>query len=707
MYETEAPLLTIEDAQAPNFDLEAVAPRPTPLDSYWAMSSDYETFLNELRKRVRHYLEYVDGIGLADRIERTWAMYHGLYWDDQGGPTAVKVAGEEGDIRIAEVNEMRTSLQLLKTYITSHRPEWDTLSKDEQAQSLQATKKGNETLDAILMDSTNGCEEALLQNVEDAIVLTSGWFWHCWDYTLGEETGVDETGKILHAGDYRFLAPAFFDVTFDHRAGKLENSPWVDARRLENRWDLMAEYPELAEEIDRLRDGDERQNERFDFGFNPERYGSGEASDFLWVHYTYIRPSCATKRGRYVKHLGWKIILDDQPELPDGGVPLHRLNPANFMLTPFGYTPAFSCQAPQELLNNVLSAIATNQNNFGITKLHKKGGDPINRALLEPGCVVVETDGELSPLPLLQTSPELYQSIPMFTTMVRAQSGVNDSSRGFSKAEESGAARAFQEQRTQQGSVDFVGNWDRHLSNVGTGILRGYAKRLQGQEPRMLYAAPGGDTRGQVELSAERLQGIQRVSVVRGNPEMRTLAGQMKVAEFLMQSGAAQITKEEFVSVAKGAGVGILTRSEELELDRIHRENDAIRKGIKSHVADPLDNQLLHMREHTQEAKTPEAEANPVVKQLAFAAVLEHQNILMDMMMSQMQAALGYNPGPLGMMAGAAPQKPLAPGQSPPGGSPKKIEGGNSEKGPPQLTGGVPKPGNNPPGGNPALAPMT
>lgn len=650
---------------------------------YWALLPADE-LVPELKKRRKRFLDFWDQSGLYSRVFKSWHYYHGLsgpegHYNDAG----VQVAGDEGEVRLVKLNEFRSSLLLLKTYITSGKVEWDTLAQGEEIDALNAAKKGNNILDGYLQDSTNGLEAALAQAVEDSLVLTAGYVWPLWDPTHGEDDRGDVlSGQQYWRGEFRFLNPSVFDVAFDHTIRDFRECRWLDCRRQENRFDLAAEFeadPGLAERIFAVTTRDENSKySKFDF-ILPSGPGKDDDHDFLWVHYLYVKPSPAAPRGRYVRYVG-DIVLDDQLKLPDGHIPVHRVIPGQFLLTPFGFTPGFSAQAPQELLDMTASIIATNQNSLGSTKLWKKTGEPINRADIEPGVTLIECDTKPEALELLKTSPELYKSIEMYTSAVRNLVGTNDTARGETpKQVKSGAHALFNVQQAHQAASDLVGNFDHLLSEVGTSILTTLKHR--GGKGRQVFIQSAFTRKRTVErFSAEDLEGVARVTVTKGNPLLRTLGGRIQVAEFLVDRQLVK-TPEEFLTVIQTGNLSKLTETEDNQLSIVHQETEAFLQGNFAHVALPTDNQVLHIRKKAAILETAQARQDPQLAAAVYGAILEHMELLKDPMVQLLQVLLGYSPGPMVGLGAPAPAG---------GGGPKPVPepGAGPQGGPPQLVGG-------------------
>lgn len=648
------------------------------MSTYW-WREPAEDLVRKLKRKRREFLDVLDSTGLYSRIHESWCLYHGVRSDGLGD--SIRIAGAEGELRVVSLNEFRSSLSLLRSYITSNRVEWDTIATSGDAKALTAAKKGNQILDAAIEDTRTGVEQCLSQAVEDALILTAGFLFLLWDPTTGKEESADvNTGAIYRAGEIRCTNPCLFDVVYDWHVRDFRESRWVDVRRQENKWDLIAENPELEDELDRIRVTD--ASDRYDFNLDTIR----SENDFVWVHYAYHKPSPALPNGRYLRYVE-DLVIEARNELPDGHVPLYRYVPAQFMLTPFGFTPAFSCQAPQRLLDAVVSTIATNAEALGSSKVWKKPGEPINRGTLENGITVIECETKPEVLNFLQTSPELFKEIELYQGFVRSFSAANDAAHGQPQASlKSGAALAFTEQRVQQAASDMVIAWDNFLSDAGTGYLDVIRKRSRSQ--RQLTVTKSRKRQFE-SYSAEDLAGIDRVSVVRGNPLMRTRGQRVQIAEFLLERQI--VTPEEFLTVILTGSLEKLVERADNQLDIVHQENERMLGGDKHHVILPTDNHILHVRLHVAAADAiSRYGGDPEINKALYSAAQQHKDRMQDPEVAMWQALLGYGPpaAPPGPMA--PPGGPGAEGPEPAmeaGGELPMPEGAGPEGGGPRLLG--------------------
>ena len=648
---------------------------------YWALLPTADeaggpTLLPELEKRRQRFLDLMDDCGLWGRVRRSLGLYHGIPdQDPQTLQPSLRVSGDEGEDLDASFNLFRSNLSLLKTYITGQKPEFDALATDESTESINATKKANQVLDAHLADSTSGLESALSQSVEGALVTTAGYLWVLWDYALGDIVTRDpEAGTVYRKGALRFINPAFTDVVSDPSVRDPKQGRWLGARRQENKWDMAAMYPAVAEKILEACK-DKTKYSEFDLSLDTARH---DTDDTLWVHTFFLKPSPAAPNGRQVTYIKPDVILEDLDELPGGHFPVHRLVPGQFLFTPFGFTPAFSCEAPQLLLDSVISTIASNQDALGSTKIQKKPGEPLGRAQLERGITVLECESEIKPLQLCNTPAEVFKAVELYMGFLERFSGVNATAAGQPEASlESGSALAFTAQRVQQAASDLVANYDLFIADVGTSVIRAYAiaggQHSVGsgkyattfttghQEPGPPDPATGMPT---VKEVPSDFAGIDRVGIVRGNPLLRDLPGRIQVGTALRQSG--DIDGDEFLTLAQTGSIDKLIQRRDNQLDLIHAENDALLAGNLDHVALETDDHILHIRLHSAVLSNLKVRNDPNARKTVLAALLEHMDKMQDPFTQALMPLLYA--GPMGAPPGqpqGSPPKPDQPTKQP------------------------------------------
>lgn len=650
-------------------------------DQYWALLPP-EDLIKELKLRRKEFWEFFKSTDLYERIQRSYLFFHGQYHEDGYGQNAIKIGGPEGSLRYVQSNEYRSIVSLLKTFIVAGKPEWDAITKIADADALEATKLANRLLDGFMLDTDYDAEAFFGRAVEDGLVLTQGFCWQLWNAQAGDQENVEAvdptTGEVMTGGDLELLNPSIQDVVFDYSVRQFKKSAYVLVRRPENRWDLIATYPDMAEDIKKLPAIDEAEDDSSDHQawMLELQIPEVKCKDQVWVYYFYHRWSPAIPKGRFVRYVGDKVLQDRI--LLERHIPVCRFIPSQYMLTCFGYSQILDLQSPQEGLNAVLSTIATNQNSLGLNKIWTKSGEPINIADLEPGITAIQTQTPPQSLNFLQSAPELFKAFETYTMVMERLGGVAAASRGQNPPNvRSASALAMLDSRTTQGASDLIGNFRILQCEVGTSIVKTLRYLTSGARVMSLVGAHGA--RFVQAFKAQDLEGVEKVAVVTGNPLMGTLSGRMSVAEQLVTSGLIK-TPEEYLTVIKTGELDALTETSEMQLRSAAAENDAVLKGQPPGTSLVIDDHVLHIKKHLAILDTPVTRADVRIAPVMLAHIGTHVTMLQDPFVQQLMIILGY-------------QLPPMPGQMAPGGAgvpPESATAGQGEASQPAAEGGPP-----------------
>jgi len=627
----------------------------TDREEYWATEQDLDKFVGDLITRKEDFYRFIDSSNLFKRISRNWRYYHNLYHDDNLGQSMeIKFAGEEGEYSLIAINHFRAYLRLIITYVTQNRPAWDTRAINSDHRSMQQARLANDILDFYMEDK--GVEKVLEQCVEDALIFTTGYIKITWNEDMGRELRPDESGQILREGDIEFENPNIFDVVFDQTITDWRKVPWVTIRKHYNKWDLISRFPDMKTEILQADPYDRRDDDfhRFD------RVGvRSDKSDMVDVWEFYHKATPSVPDGRYVLYIGDKPLMEDS-WLED--IPLVRLVPSEFMLTPFGYTPAFDLQGIQEATNSEHSTIVTNHKNLGPTKIWIKTGEIINQADLEPGVNAIQTDTKPEPIQLCQTPKEFFKYMEVLANDGQIISGMNAAALGQPPASlESGYAVALVEQKAIQSQSSFNRGYYDALGEMGTKMIK-----LLKTKPvsKRLISISGINNRSELkEFLADDIANVDRVVVQPGNPLSRFTAGRAAMAEHMLERGLIK-TPQEYLTVLETGQLKPLVDTTDSQLNVIHDENDRLKNG-ESVVAYITDDQQLHVLKHAAILDSVEMRSDPIVAPNVQSHILQHLELMMDLAYQEYAAVFGFQ-APL-------PPAMMNPMNNAPGGQPNPM----------------------------------
>ena len=640
-----------------------------PAEYYWAIE-DAQELAAILTSKREDYLQFLLGSNLGDRILRLWRYYHNFYDQgiasgarSQGGPEIV-FEGEDGEMINLSVNHLRSIIHMLLTYITQNPPYWEAMASNADHRSIEDARLVRSIMEDYVYKFRLGGR--FRRAVEHSLILTEGFMTAMWDEESGPETGefspvYDERGQISgggigRIGDFAFGSPTIFDVCRDYTQREWESHDWVLIDVERNKWDLVAQYPELQEQI--------LSGDSYGLQSNPTRslfLSNSSMSDSTRLRHFFHRPTAAMPFGRHMAFVNPESVLVD--ENWGRQLPIKRMVPAELLLTAFGHTPGFDLLGPQELVNAEFSTIATSHNALGQTKIWFKTGSPINQADLEPGITVIQSDDKPEPLNLLSTPAEIYETIKVAVQHMEYVSGVNSVARGQPEASlKSGTALAMIDQKAIQFSAPLQAAYTEFVEDIGNLILEGLKEHAL--SPRVVAMAGIRNRVRLKEFSAKDLQGIQRVRVKSASPFMSTVAGRVQFGEMLVQSGLIKNSQELLTLVETGRMEPLLASSES-QLSIIHEENDAMLEG---RLVEPLsiDDGRLHILEHTALLDSIEVRNNKLLLAVILGHIEGHVELLSDPQTQSLQVLLGYI-------------QPAMPGQDaevPPG------QSGSQEKGP-------------------------
>ncbi|CAM6000302.1 unnamed protein product [Sphagnum balticum] len=569
---------------------------------------------------------------------------------------------------------------------TSTRPAMDARAINTDYRSLAQTTLANGILDYYLREKK--LERYLKLATEYALVFGEGFIRMEWDANEGSEYAADpETNEIKYTGDIEYSVLNPLDVIRDLYAPDANDFDWLMIRHYKNRFELIAKYPELKEEILKIETKD-----NLDFTFNIN-FKLGSGSDLIPVYEFYHKKSDALPNGRQVVFVSKEAILYDGP-LPYKDIPIYRISAADFIGTPNGYSVAFDLTALQESIDAMYSIILTNNAAFGVQNILVPQGANISYNQLSGSLNVIEYDAtnangaKPEALQLTHTAPETFNFLNKLESSMETISGVNSVARGNPEANlRSGNALALIQSMAIQFNSGLQQSYAQLVEDVGTATLT--TLRDFAAVPRVAMIVGESNRSYMQEFTGNDLDKIDRVVVDLGNPLSKTTAGKLEMANNLLQQGLIK-RPEDYIMVMKTGNLDTMMEGDMAELMNIKSENELLARGEKP-IAVSVDNHVLHIKEHKSVIASPDARKNPQIIQATLAHIQEHINDLRNV-----------DPGLLNVLG----YPPLPPAPPPPGSQPPGPPPGGPGGSPPSQGGMPPKPGMVPqpnPNGGPSM----
>lgn len=630
-----------------------------------------------LMARAQSFYNFLNANLYLDKLRRMWQFYHGQYNNGGlGGGHAVGFTGEQGELVQVPVNHFRNIAQHMLTMITTNRPVMEARAANTDYKSLAQTYLANGILDYYMKEKQ--LEKYLKTATEMAIVLGSGFIKMDWDSTAGEAYDADdETGVIQYEGEINFSNLSPFDVVIDGTKSTWDNE-WILVRGWQNRYNLMAKYPELATRIQALPNKIESNVYRMALWTNDD-------TDDIPVYEFYHKRTDAMPDGRYLLFLDSDIVLLDT-KMPYREIPIFRIVPSEILGTPYGYSPMFDVYPIQETINSLYSTIMTNQNAFGVQNVWLPRNSDISVANVAGGMNIIESDEPPQGINLTQTPTEVFKFLDTMITAAETISGVNSVARGTPQASlESGTALALVQSMALQYISGLQQSYVALVEDVGTAVvtlLKDFAST-----PKVVQLVGKNNRPYLKEFTGEDINSINRVIVDIGNPLSRSTAGRVEMAQQLLQMGLIK-NPDQYNQVLSTGKIESVIQGTESELLLIQRENEMLLEGAPVQ-ATALDQHKTHILEHKNVLNDPELRSNIDLVRGVQDHIQEHLDFLRntdpDLLMLLGEQPLTPIPG--AMADGAVPITggPGAPGagpagvMTPPSGPPSTISGPSTQ----------------------------
>lgn len=617
-------------------------------DEYFARKEASQC-ASTLIARAAAFYQVLQANAYLEKIQRMWQYYHGEFYNALGYDHRVSFSGETGELVTIPINHFRNIARHMLTIITSNRPVMDTRSVNTDYKSMSQTYVAQGILEYYMREKR--LEECLTRAVEYAVVLGTGYIKLEWNATEGDIYDVDEeTGQFNYQGDVVFSNLSPFDVVVD---GTKENwnNEWVLVRTFQNKYNLMAKYPEIANKISAI-------PSISDIGRYRLNYFTNDETEQIPVYEFYHKRTEALPNGRYLLFLDDDLILLDT-KLPYREIPVFRIVGSEILGTPYGYAPMFDIYPIQEGINSLYSTIMTNQATFGVQNVFVPRGADITVASLEGGLNVIEANAEPKAINLTQTPAEIFKFLEVLIQSAETISGINSVARGNPEASlRSGNALALVQSMAIQFISGLQQSYVKLIEETGTSlinILKDFAAA-----PRVVQIVGKNNRPYLKEFTGEDLSSISRVIVDMGNPLSRTTAGRVQMAEQLLQMKLLK-TPEQYFSVINTGRLDVTFQGDQAQLLLIQRENEKLMGGEQV-VALGTDLHKMHITAHTDVLNDPELRTNADYMKNVNDHINEHLNFLRTVDPGLLQV-LGEQPLP-------PLPPPAAPGMGVPAGGP-------------------------------------
>lgn len=635
---------------------------------YWA-STDIKKLGGHLNDKIDEYYKFVWATGLNIK----WLKSYLTYYMNYANNAQIMRGGDQAEYAIISIAEAANIVQHLMNLIVSDRPAWEPRAANADVKTQRQTILARGLLDYYMREKR--VERDLIQAVEYGLCFGEGFVSLSWDSTAGELYSFDEeTQEPLNTGDLKYKSHEPIDVIRDTRLNTFRDRDWLIVREWENKYNLIAKFPEFAKDIDGIPSTiTEQQHYRFAFNFP---YNTDQIPVFKFYH----SKTAALPEGRYTMFLSDQTILEDG-KLPYRHIPVSRTSPRDVIGQSFGHAPMYDLIPLNDNLNMLYSTILTNQETFGTQNIMAPSGSNINYEQLAGGLNFIEynvaSGGKPEVMQMLDTPAEIFNTVRMITDEMAQVSGINSVTRGQApSADMSGAAMALLEQSAISFTQPAQWSYVQMLEDVGTltvQTLQDYA-----EIPRIITIAGKNNRSDTREFSGKDIEGVDRVLVDIANPMSKTPAGKMQIAQMLLEAKAISMP-DEILQVLNTGNLDPLIEGKTSELLGLKAENEALMEGTPVQVL-LTDDHMLHINEHKSLLSDPMARTDPKVVQAVSQHIQAHVAALSDPANANLLKLMGQP-----SLAAAPPaQQPTGPQPLPAGAAQAPTQANGSVTAAPQ-----------------------
>ena len=662
---------------------------------YWWREDDVEAIVNKLAP----YNDRGNNAWGNNPIYASWFRNQLIYYSNVIAPsnwdTSLVFKGKQGELIQMLVPMSRSLVRQIVGIVTKQNlyfrcvadPTAGNIASPARSNVMETTRLGNALSKDIVKNQFLDIKYA--DAIENGMITGMSFMYVRWRTDKGPIHTKDQMGKQHFKGDIAISVPTVWDVNFDHNIPDPKDWQWVQVREIHNRWDLIAQMPDLKDEILAL--PSVRQAMGW-FNFKTTHLPSDDDNVYIWN--AYHKPSPALPNGRYIAYGSPQCVLYDDENFY-GELPVYCSRPEAIPNTSLGYAFYSNLVPMQEIFDMCLSAIATNNSAFAVQNVIAPRGAGINAQSIlgmnwisytpMPG---VPNGGKPEALQLTQSSPETYKFLDILKGLMMEISQVNSALRGDPPPQVSSGTAIATLTATAYETINSTAKSSRvMLHEVMLGAINCY-RRFASVPRTMSTSSVAGQTVSTSFIGSD-LDPIKDVELQEVNPLMQTLSGRMEIADKVLQQGLITNLKGYF-AVMEGAPPEELYKNEAGQDELVNRENEALIKGEQV-VALNIDDHAYHIMMHSIPLNDPKVRLNGQLASRFLEHIAEHDQLAREVdpffaaMVQTGKMPQGGPPPPPGMM----PQGPGA--EIPEAGQPPGQQAGPAKPASDQLNRGGPQ----------------
>ncbi len=561
-------------------------------DEYW-LKQEPEDVCQKLMSFHNQWVNW-NGAPFKQMWLRNYIAYYSAVLHPGSWDTSLIFEGVQGELIRFYTPKARTLIRQLTSIVTKQRLSFSaSASQGSGTSTMDQVKLGNAISDQIVKQQR--LDNKADQLVEGSLVLGIWFTKVAWRTDWGEDHVIDDRGNKVTNGNVEICTLSPFNV-FWNTALPWDEQPWVECRVKRNKWDLIAEFPDLKEEILAVPSMTEQRG--------PHNWVDNQLpdDDLIYVYEFYAKPCPSMPEGKMLIYADQNTIFYDGPNIY-GCIPIEANTPELALDSGLGYSKLTDLMGSQEMFDNSLSAVATNQSSFAVQNVAVPRGSNINVNELNGMNFIeftpqqgVAGGGKPEPLNLSQTAPETFKFTDKLEQLMQEMSYLNGAMTGNLPAGvSSGTAIAT----LSANSIEFITGISKSYSLCMEKTMMHVINTFQkfAKVPRRVTVSQKGGQETYKEFTGEDIGDISGMKIETTNVLLQSMAGRLEVGEKLLTM--PRETWPEYTAILEGRPLSEIYKGDVTEVDLISQENEALENGGMVQAL-ATDDHPQHIKKHSE-----------------------------------------------------------------------------------------------------------
>lgn len=606
---------------------------------------------------------------VINTYRRNMASYYSPMITPDSTDSALGFTGAQDEIVKMTVPKARSLVRQFCSLLTRSRLQFEIITDVNESKPLESAKIGKALANSIV--ETQKLDDKIYQIAERTSVAGAYFAQVAWRSDKGYlfKRLSDEQGNLTenfeYSGDVLVSCVDLHDVIYNYAFESWDQVPWIIVRKPISRWDLVAQYPELADEIKAVANAKQDRQKTTNFEFS----GGFEDPDTIQVKEFFHKPCPALPYGRMTVWVGDDVVLFDSPEEnPYGCLPIVPFFFEKINNTCLGYSWFSNVLPLQEMLDHSYSAISSNQRAYAIQSMYNPRGSNISVSdmgglrFIDYTVQDASGGGKPEPVTFPQTPQEVYNFLNLASQEMNSLANMSDTLRGEASANVTSGQMAA---TLSANALQFMDTASRTLQQGAEAIVNLCLKCYQkfATIDQIVEVVGEGNVGYAKEFQSSEIAGIKKLKIRTQNALASSVAGRMQMAEGILpmlQAGSTDAIKKYF-QILDGAPVDNLYDVEQSESIAVQQEVDALLEG-KNILPLITDNHPEFIKEYQKLLYNPAIRTNSPLTQ----HIIELMNV-------RLQLEMQCPPDLKAILRGTPPPPPGMATPPPPGGAPQEA----------------------------------